>query len=221
MSQLNLLFQHQCLRNTNNTSLNNVTGIQQSFDCCQPMQRAICDAVRNFLRDYPAAEPRSSVTTLGCWRYQTKQSSGDSLYSRYICSPLLHHRWRWPGLDPCGSRKIRRFYKADMQIFNHFIHFQNKQYYYCFTGIIFIYIILTKTCKILRYWYHNISMFIWSILLLYVLKQFWCQLPEDGEDNRAETCSRYVKDCTYKSQKCICWWYMSYSLSNNARKKKI
>ena len=53
---------------------------------------------------------------------------------------------------------------------------------YCFTNIIiFMYTILTKTCKILHYWNHNVCMLIVIYLLLHVLKKFWCQLPADGK----------------------------------------
>jgi hypothetical protein len=44
-----------------------------------------------------------------------------------------------------------------------------------------MYITLTKTCKILHYWFHNMCMFIGPILLQCVLKKCWCYLPEDGE----------------------------------------
>jgi len=38
-----------------------------------------------------------------------------------------------------------------------------------------------KTCKILHYCYHDNVCLLLAILLLYILKKFWCQLPEDGE----------------------------------------
>jgi hypothetical protein len=44
------------------------------------------------------------------------------------------------------------------------------------------YIILIKTYEILHYWYHNICMLIVTcFFLLYVLKKFWCQRPEEGD----------------------------------------
>ena len=39
---------------------------------------------------------------------------------------------------------------------------------------------------------------LWPILLLHVLNKFWCQLPEDGEINKAETCMSYIKDSKHK-----------------------
>jgi len=38
-----------------------------------------------------------------------------------------------------------------------------------------------KTCKILHYCYHDNVCLLLAILLLYILKKFWCQLPENGE----------------------------------------
>jgi len=39
-----------------------------------------------------------------------------------------------------------------------------------------------------------------AILLLHVLKKFWCQLPEDGKINKAYTCMSYIKDSMHKLQ---------------------
>jgi len=39
-----------------------------------------------------------------------------------------------------------------------------------------------------------------TILLLYILKKFWCQLPEDGKINKAYTCMSYAKDSMHKLQ---------------------
>jgi hypothetical protein len=47
--------------------------------------------------------------------------------------------------------------------------------------ILYLAIRLTKTCKILHYCYRDNVCSLRAILLLYSLKKFWCQLPEDGE----------------------------------------
>jgi hypothetical protein len=44
-----------------------------------------------------------------------------------------------------------------------------------------MYIILTKTCKILHYWFHNTHAFIVVFLFLYVVKKYFCQIPENDE----------------------------------------
>jgi len=54
---------------------------------------------------------------------------------------------------------------------------------------------LTKTCKILHYWYHNISMFILIYFFLYV----WFLLLECDEIS-VETCGSYIQGCTLKLQ---------------------
>jgi hypothetical protein len=47
--------------------------------------------------------------------------------------------------------------------------------------VIFVYIILTKTCNIVHYWYHNIESSLWPVLFAYVLNKFCSKLSEDGE----------------------------------------
>ena len=41
---------------------------------------------------------------------------------------------------------------------------------------------------------------LWTGVLLCVSKKRWCQLPEDGKINSAETCSRCATDCAHKWQ---------------------
>jgi hypothetical protein len=64
-----------------------------------------------------------------------------------------------------------------------FSHYQNKPIRLLFYQeyVIFMYVHLTKTCKILRYWCHNIYMIIVTYLIALCFKNIWCQLPEDGD----------------------------------------
>jgi len=80
---------------------------------------------------------------------------------------------------------------------------RNNQYYYCFTHITFLHIILTKTWKILPYWYHNICMFIVAYLTVLLFKEILVSAPRRWRNNSAEPCTRYVgisyvKDYTHK-----------------------
>ena len=63
-------------------------------------------------------------------------------------------------------------------MFNHF----NEQTVLRFRQlyVIFTYTLLTKTCNILRYWYHSVYEYA-LIVTYFIAVETWCQLPEDGE----------------------------------------
>jgi hypothetical protein len=59
-----------------------------------------------------------------------------------------------------------------------------------------------------------------TILFLYVLKKFWCQLPEDGNINKAYTCMSYTKDSMHKLQISAFVYVTSvFSFFHNAQNK--
>ena len=103
---------------------------------------------------------------------------------------------------PLRSWKNRCVYTKNnyvtCKIFNHFkkhtILFLFYQHY-----IIFMHIILTKSCKILHYWY-NICMFIMAYFIAVCFKDMFMSAPWRWQDNSTETCSSCVKHCTHKLQ---------------------
>jgi len=62
-------------------------------------------------------------------------------------------------------------------------------------SVIFMYIILNNTYKILNGWYQNIYTMIVTYFTAVCLKKFWCQVPWDGEI----IAPKYVKDGTHGS----------------------
>jgi hypothetical protein len=56
----------------------------------------------------------------------------------------------------------------------------------------YTYILLTKTCKILHYWYHNVCMLIVNYFIVECFKEMLVYARRK--------CRRYVKDCIYKLQ---------------------
>jgi hypothetical protein len=57
-------------------------------------------------------------------------------------------------------------------------------------------IILTKICKLLNYWYHNIAMFIVVHFIAVCFKEIMALVRWRCRDNSALTCRRYVKHCS-------------------------
>jgi len=57
-------------------------------------------------------------------------------------------------------------------------------------------IILTKICKFLNYWYHNIAMFIVAHFIAVCFKEIMVSARWRCRDNSALTCRSYVKYCS-------------------------
>ena len=66
--------------------------------------------------------------------------------------------------------------------------------------ITFMYIILTKICKRLHFWYHNKCMLIVNYVIAVCLQDILVSAPWRWRDNNAETCRRYVTDSMQKLQ---------------------
>ena len=61
-----------------------------------------------------------------------------------------------------------------------------------------MYIILTKACRILHCFYHDVYMFIVTYFIAVCLKEMLVSAPWIWQDNSAETHKNCVKDCTHK-----------------------
>jgi hypothetical protein len=62
--------------------------------------------------------------------------------------------------------------------------------------ITFMNTILTKICKFLNYWYHNMAMFIVAHFIAVCFKEIMVSARWRCRDNSALTCGNYVKYCS-------------------------
>jgi len=74
---------------------------------------------------------------------------------------------------------------------NHIITVSPTLYY-----ITFMDTILTKICKFLNYWYHNIAMFIVAYFIAVCFKEIMVSVRWRCRDNSVLTCRSYVKYCS-------------------------
>jgi hypothetical protein len=56
-----------------------------------------------------------------------------------------------------------------------------------------MYLVLTKTNKIMHYWHQNISLFIVTYLIVVCVKEILVSALWRWRDNSPETCKSYVK----------------------------